>query len=570
MIKFPFPYLLSGLFIFWLMTPSISYGQTARPVQDKADQLKALLDTYEAYGKFNGSVLVADGGEVIFSHGYGMADWEAGSPNEADTKHLLPSLDKAFTATLILQMVAEGKVGLEAPVSNYLSDHPELVDEPITIHHLLTHTAGTPHSERLLNSKAYQGEGGFAEMKLAFPAGKMFAYSDLGYTLLKAVVETVENKPYDRVLRQKILDPLGMDDTGVYGESGGTEDLSSGHLSSWGIYRKSEVEPEEYRGQIYATVADLHRWDQALYTDRLLPAKYREMMFGRQAIAGDKYYGYGWFLSELSKGKKRERVRTLQHDGGTDGYRNYFIRIPSSQSTIILLSNAETWQLEEVTIAINGILHGEGYDYPKQSLVSSVLATMEQGGIRPAIDHFEEQRYAPAYYYDQDELLVAGYRLLGKGCLPEAAAIFNLSVGGYPATYHGYDNNGEILHALGEQEDVLADYLATVRTSSDNPHCLRVLSVVGVQHKQNDPDEKAWRAIEGEYRAEGTDNWTLKFRTEKGQLIAHDGDRQLTLLPLGKQRFVSDDYGTSLVFTVSGQEVSVSRNGKQTFRKTNL
>jgi hypothetical protein len=118
---------------------NISCGQT------KVDKLDALVSAYADYGKFNGSVLVAEKGEVIYKKGFGLANMEWDIPNEPDTKFRLASVTKQFTAMLILQLVAENKLKLDAPISTYLPDYPKKTGDIITIHQLLTHSSGIPN-----------------------------------------------------------------------------------------------------------------------------------------------------------------------------------------------------------------------------------------------------------------------------------------------------------------------------------------------------------------------------------------------------------------------------------------
>ena len=113
--------------------------------QTKVEQIEELLSTYEEYGKFNGSVLVSDQGKVIYKKGFGLANMEWDIPNQPNTKHRLGSITKQFTAMLILQLVAEGKLDLKEPITKYLLDYPKATGDIITTHHLLTHTSGIPN-----------------------------------------------------------------------------------------------------------------------------------------------------------------------------------------------------------------------------------------------------------------------------------------------------------------------------------------------------------------------------------------------------------------------------------------
>src|SRR5437899_13065241 len=112
--------------------------------QSKLDKLDKLMGAYSENGQFNGSVLVAQKGKIIYKNVFGLANREWNIPNQADTKHRLGSITKQFTSMLILQLVQQGKIKLDVSISTYLPDYPKSNGDAITIHHLLTHTSGIP------------------------------------------------------------------------------------------------------------------------------------------------------------------------------------------------------------------------------------------------------------------------------------------------------------------------------------------------------------------------------------------------------------------------------------------
>ena len=128
---------------FFLMFVVLLFA-TPAVAQKKAAQIDKLVAAYNDYGIFNGTVLVAEKGKVLFKKGYGMANMEWDMPNEADTRFRLGSITKQFTATLILQLQAEGKLSTSDYISKHLPDYPAAVAGKVTIHHLLVHSSGIP------------------------------------------------------------------------------------------------------------------------------------------------------------------------------------------------------------------------------------------------------------------------------------------------------------------------------------------------------------------------------------------------------------------------------------------
>ena len=143
-----------------------------------------------------------------------MANMEWGIPNTPDTKFRLGSITKQFTAMLTLQLVEQGKIKLDAKISDYLTDYRQDIGQKVTIHHLLTHTSGIP---------SYTGQPGFFENvsrnpykvgdfvkkytsgELEFEPGSKFSYNNSGYFLLGAIIERVTGKAYEQALKELIL-----------------------------------------------------------------------------------------------------------------------------------------------------------------------------------------------------------------------------------------------------------------------------------------------------------------------------------------------------------------------------
>ena len=213
-----YPIYKNGIFILFLVLISnISFAQT------KVEQLEELLSTYNEYGQFNGSVLVSDQGKVIYKKGFGMANMEWDIPNQPNTKHRLGSITKQFTAMLILQLVAEGKLDVQAPITTYLPDYPKASGDIITSHHLLTHTSGIPNYTAFPKFMEDESRNPytpeefvktFADKPLDFTPGEKFSYSNSGYFLLGLLVEKLSGKSYEQMLQEKIFAPLNMKDTG--------------------------------------------------------------------------------------------------------------------------------------------------------------------------------------------------------------------------------------------------------------------------------------------------------------------------------------------------------------------
>ena len=477
----------NGIFIlFLILISNISFAQT------KVEQIEELLSTYEEYGKFNGSVLVSDQGKVIYKKGFGMANMEWDIPNEANTKHRLGSITKQFTAMLILQLVAEGKLDLQAPITTYLPDYPKTSGDIITIHHLLTHTSGIPNYTafpKFMDDESrnpYTPEefvGKFADKELEFTPGEKFSYSNSGYFLLGVLIEKVSGKSYEEMLQDKIFDPLNMTGTGYDNHGDILKNRATGYEKQGGKYVNSkylDMTIPYSAGSMYSTVDDLYKWDQALYTTTLLPKEYMTMYFKPNISAfGNTHYAYGWAVGYDKIGSSKDSIYTISHGGGINGFNTNISRATSDKSLVVLLNNTGGAPLNEITIAIRGIMHGKDYNRPKKSVADAVLVVIKEKGIDAGISHYNSIKDSEAYNLSEREMNNIGYQLMGSDKVEEASKVFQLIITEFPTSSNAYDSFGESLMKLGKNELAIKNYRKSVTLNPNNQGGINALKKLG-------------------------------------------------------------------------------------------
>ena len=473
--------------ILFLATITFSYGQ------NKTAALDALLNKYNEYGQFQGSVLVSENGKIIYKKGFGSANMEWDIPNAPDTKHRLGSITKQFTAMLIMQLVAEGKLDLKATVSKYLPEYSKINGDKITIHQLLTHTSGTPNYTSFPNFfKDYSRNPytptemleTFADSTLSFIPGERFAYSNSGYILLGAIIEKVTGKPYEIVLQEKILTPLKMNNTGYDHYSTILKKRATGYEMKGTTPENSpyiDMSTPYAAGSMYSTVEDLFLWDQALYTEKLLPKKYMDMMYEKYVPAFGQHYGYGWSVGKMPIGNTKDSMQIIGHGGGINGFNTLITRIPSEKSAIILLNNTGGAPLEDITVSISGILHGKTYDLPKQSLADLVFNEIMDKDLKAGLAFYEKNKVSKEYSNSESAMNSMGYSLLQAGKKSEAEAIFRLNVEAYPKSSNVYDSYGESLMEQGKNELAIVNYKKSVELNPANQHGKDMLKKLGVE-----------------------------------------------------------------------------------------
>lgn len=562
-------FILTGVF-------NVSYGQT------KADKLDKLISAYAEYGKFNGSVLVAEEGKVIYKKGFGWADMEWDIPNQPDTKHRLGSITKQFTSMLIMQLVEQGKLKLDVPISVYLPDYPKKNGDAITIHHLLTHSSGIPNMTSFpgflknISPNAYspvQLVSLFADSTLQFEPGKNFAYSNSGYLLLGYIIEKVTGKSYQQVLQENILSPLRMNNTGYDHHRSLLKNRANGYEKNGRRYVNAnfiDMSVPYAAGAMYSTVEDLYLWDQALYGNQLLRKENMDLLFTKHIPSGGGHYGYGWGIGEIPLGNTAARIETIGHGGAINGFNTQLTRIPSDRSFIVLLNNTGGAPLNEMTNAIAAILEDKSYDLPKRSVAYSLAERMEREGIPATLVYYDEIKASGGYYLDEREMNVTGYQFLQAGKVNEAAAIFKLNTQAFPKSSNVYDSYGEALMALGNKTEALENYKKSVKLNPGNQNGIKILKDNGV--KTDDLIKRVpleyLKLLEGEYLNADNKEWKIKFEVAEGILYGNDRGYRYKVLPVGEGEFVNPDDGASLVFdTKDKNAITMVLFGRFKFRK---
>jgi CubicO group peptidase (beta-lactamase class C family) len=247
---------------------------------------------------FSGVVLVARDDQVVFDRAYGLASKRFKVPNRTDTRFNLGSVNKAFTKTAILQLLAQGRIDLDAPIVRYLPDYPASTGEKISVRQLLTHTSGLgdiftaefrrASSDRFREPRDYFPL--FVSAPLAFEPGKGNSYSNAGYVVLGAIVEAVCSCRYDDYVKEHIYAPAGMVHTEALDADATVENVADGYERVSGVSGLAQWRSNQFQHAIkgspagggYSTARDLWRFVQALKRGSLLPATLAGLVFGRQ------------------------------------------------------------------------------------------------------------------------------------------------------------------------------------------------------------------------------------------------------------------------------------------------
>jgi D-alanyl-D-alanine carboxypeptidase len=313
--------------------------------------------------RFSGVVLVEKDSRLLVRKAYGLADRERVIANTPNTPFMIMSVSKQFTAALILRLAAQQRLDLHDRVSDYLADWP-LEWDAVTIHHLLTHSAGTDidttyfwlvqHHPQYWPHPA-ETPPQYKPRAFVTPPGRKFLYSNVGYTLLSMIASAAGGRPFDELMADEVFCPLGMDYTKPE-RRGPVAGRARGYRRTEEGFALSEQRTIDIvgAGDLVSTVDDLAKWDGALWDDRFLPSSLRSAMFTPHVSGKNAKVGYGWFLRTGKDG------RQLQfHSGHGAGFRAWNYRLPELGLTVIVLSNVaeqdSSWVIalvDAITMAI--------------------------------------------------------------------------------------------------------------------------------------------------------------------------------------------------------------------------
>jgi teichoic acid D-alanine hydrolase len=329
------------------MTTS-TYGQIK-----KFDEV---LNYYNAEKNFNGVALVATNGKIDYLRAVGIANRQTGTTFTTKSKFKIASVTKAFTAVLILQLYEEGKIDLKATFGNYFPNYKGEAKTKVTIENLLTYSSGIPNDGEKLEMKSYQLPlkindyiDKYCSSKLEDDQGTKSNYSNTEYIILTKIIENVTQKSFDSVLREKILKPLKMENSGMLY----SKDIILGLSNSYTIddSTKTIANDEPYfienfygSGSMYSTVEDLLKFDAGIFNNKLLNKSNSELLIAPNTKLNNVAFGV-WYASGYGTFSKPFIYRT----GGILGACSNWIHTIDDKKSIIVFNNTNGTNLYEMS-----------------------------------------------------------------------------------------------------------------------------------------------------------------------------------------------------------------------------
>ena len=351
-----------------LMSAMLLFAAAPHPAlaQAQARTLENRIRDYAREHDFNGTILIQGGGKTIYRRSFGIADRAFGVPIDNNTKFRIASITKAFTAVLALQLYEQGRLDLRATIKTYLPDYAGEGAGRVTVHHLLNHTSGIENFDKIKSyeeavrhgMEAYQLPHTTAELvtrycsgRLVHEVGKVFDYNNADYIILGKVIEKVTGKSYEAALKERILDPLRMTESGMLYQKDVVRNLADTY------FRADETKPlvndlpvyiENWyaAGGMYSTAADLLKFSNALFGGGLLKPETLSLMLS----PGLDDYGYGLWVASIEVRGKRHRI--AHRPGSIMGANVVLLRFLDEGLTVIILSNTNATNVDAFSFMI--------------------------------------------------------------------------------------------------------------------------------------------------------------------------------------------------------------------------
>lgn len=339
-----------------------------------ANRIDSMFRKFYQTRQFNGAVLVAKAGKIIYKNNFGIQNKRDNSPLSDSSMFQLASISKVITATAVLMLYERKLINLNKDVSEYLPDFPY---KNIKVKELLSHRSGLPNYLYVLNSELYIPEyrmsnedmyERFVSKKpgLYYKPNRKFNYCNTNYALLALLVEKISGKPYARFLREEIFEPLGMKHTAtIYDIDLQGKNVTQPYDLRW---RPVDFDASDYvlgDKSIYSTAYDLFLFSEAMYQNRIIKPETQALAytaFSREIRQHN--YGYGWRMKNFKDPVKKE----VYHNGWWHGYRTAFHRRLRDTLTVVILSNQlnkttyHTYKVYDILDNTNQVVLGEDVD----------------------------------------------------------------------------------------------------------------------------------------------------------------------------------------------------------------
>ena len=464
------------LIIFALLFSHYSFAQ-----DDIAQKLDKIVDEYYKMDIFSGTVIVVKDDTPVFEKAVGYSSRGSKTPNNIETIFNIGSIQKTFTKVLLLQLIQDGRLDLNDKLGKYVTGFSDPRAENATIKEIMIMMGG--FGDYLNNPDIAQNPDRYssisdilAEIKkepLLFDPGTKEMYSNSGYVVLGGVLEKIYGKTYSEILKEKILDPLGMNRSLFIRNDAKAENKAVGYMiapdGNIMDVRQFNVAPTS-AGGMFSNVYDLLKFGQSLMEDnKLLNDEHKFLLYDLGPGGKSNYSSWKSIRSSNSFG--------VGWAGGSPGWNSMLVQRGSSpRYTVIVLSNYDEPSAEALYSQIRNILNSKEPETVRLPLERFVYNEIKSRGIDDFTNNFEKIFSENGYVIRDDlPLNMVGYALLQNDLINEAIAVFKLNVKLYPNIPNCYDSLGEAYMVGGNKEEAIKNYETVLKMQPGNKNAQQML-----------------------------------------------------------------------------------------------
>ncbi|SDG14750.1 CubicO group peptidase, beta-lactamase class C family [Chitinophaga filiformis] len=481
----------SSLFKFYSMTFSLKRGFItvmmfflASSVFGQADSIDLFVQNQMQQRKIPGLQLaIVRHGKIIKTGNYGLANLQDSIPVSDKTVFTINSITKAFTGVAIVQLLEAGKIRMDAPVSQYLTDIPDTW-KPVTVQQLLSHISGIPdiideEESVLIASNPEEAWSKVIQMPNDFKPGEKFSYNQTNYLLLGRIIEKLSGMSFQEFIRKEQLEKVGMPKT-IQAGFGATKDIVM-HAAGGYQYQKGKLTNMFFSlppvlqtaAGMSSTAGELANWVIALQSMQLLkqPASFKALWTPALLNNGETR-GFSRLLNGYAAGWpviKRTDHPALAPVGGN---RSALFVYPNDDLSIIVLTNLSGGSPDVFIDELAGLFipdMKEANGFGLSPSLKNLKISLDQSGYKNAIEEVKKlKKTKSGFTAAEKEINSLGYKLLSQKRIQDALEIFKLNVYLYPDSANAYDSLGEIYEILGNTELAIKNYDQSLKLNPQN------------------------------------------------------------------------------------------------------
>lgn len=478
---------------------------------ERVEKIDKVLTELQKESSFNGNVLIAEKGKIIYEKSFGYANYEKKELLSKDNIFDIASISKTFTAVAILKLEEKGKLKLDDKLTKYL---PDLPYENVTIRQMLSHTSGIVEFQKPIIRKEVEGKNVnttqlknvFVRIKpkLDFTPGTKWSYSNTNYSFLALIIEKVSGKSYAEFIDKYIFQKAKMKNSYI-SESGVPQNKKEkiveryyrdGILSPIYINAKTLGFVKRYKstynntvgsGNIHSIARDLYKYHKALQKGKLLKTKSLQKMYEPVKLTNDKdykvspvrnypsKYGLGWEIAiDNSQGK------IVYHPGGEPGTRSYFLRNVTKDKCMIIMTNNTLTDHRSFTFPMR-VLENRTFELDKKLMSLEIAKAYRLNGIESAIKTFRLLENDKNYRLSEDNINALGYEILEKKDIKAAIEIFKINTEKFPKSGNVWDSLGEAYFKDGNKTEAIKNYKKSLELDPKNTNAKEFLKKLGVK-----------------------------------------------------------------------------------------